>query len=209
MIKNSTFFSDYLVGRKTHYLWNSFTSSLFSADIDISQGSALSPILSVLFIALVFHIFKKRIKNLNILAFFLSFVDDRLFISQEKLFIKTNANFFCCYNIMSSLLNQFGLIVEHGKTENFHFSRLHGTFKDLRQIDSPILQSKVMWKYLGFIFNKKLSFQQHINFYMNKALFIVKCMKILENLNWRLLPYQKCLLYRTCVLFITLYSISL
>jgi len=79
--------------------------SLFSADVGDSQGSVLSPILSVLFIALIFHIFEKRIKNLNILASFLSFVYDELFISQEKSFIKTNANLFCCYNIMLLLLN--------------------------------------------------------------------------------------------------------
>ena len=29
---------------------------------------------------------------------------------------------------MLSLLEQFGLIVEYGKTEVFHLSRLHGTF---------------------------------------------------------------------------------
>jgi len=121
-------------------------SSPFSVDICVSQGSALSPILSALFIAPIFHIFKKRLKNLNILALFLSFVDNELFISQEKSFIKTNVNFFCCYNIMSLLLNQFGLIVEHRKTEIFHFSRSHGIFNpsalDLSQTSSLILQPK-------------------------------------------------------------------
>ena len=47
---------------------------------------------------------------------------------------------------MSSLLEQFGLVVEHGKTEVFHFSRLHSIFSplslDLSQISSPILHSK-------------------------------------------------------------------
>jgi len=184
--KISTFFSDYLVGRKTHS-WNDFMSSPFSVDVGVGQGSALSSILTAFFIALIFHIFEKRLKNINIPASFLSFVDDRLFISQEKSFIKTNANLFCCYNIMSLLLNQFGLIVEHEKTEIFHFSKSYRIFNplvlDLSQISGPILQHKDTWKYLGFIFNKKLSFQQHIDFYTNKALSTVKYMKMLENSN--------------------------
>ena len=52
----------------------------------IGQGSALSLILSTLYIASIFHIFEKRSKNIlpNIPVFFLSFIDDSLFISQEK-----------------------------------------------------------------------------------------------------------------------------
>jgi len=92
-MKISLFFSDYLVNRKTHYSWNGFTLFFFSVDVDVGQGLALSPILSVLFIAPIFHIFEKRIKNLKIPFSFLSFVDDGLFISQEKSFANTNANF--------------------------------------------------------------------------------------------------------------------
>ena len=114
------------------------------------------------FIALIFHIFEKRIKNLNIPIFFLLFVDNGLFISQEKSFVNTNTNIFCSYNIMTLLLNQFGLIVEHGKTEIFHFSRVYRAFNspalDLSQLGRPILYSKDTWKYLRFIFNRKLSF---------------------------------------------------
>jgi len=88
----------------------------FSVDVGVGQKSALSLVLSAIFITSIFHIFEKRIKNLNILVFFLSFVNNGLFISQEKSFIKTNANSFCCYNIMSLLLNQFSLVVEHRKT---------------------------------------------------------------------------------------------
>ena len=59
----------------------------YSANMDIGQGSALLPILLAIFIILIFHIFEKRIKNINIPIFFLLFVDDSLFISQEKSFL--------------------------------------------------------------------------------------------------------------------------
>jgi len=90
---------------------------IFTADVGVGHGLALFSILSALFIALVLYIFEKRIKNLKIPISLFSFVNDRLFISQEKYFDILNANLFCSYNIMSSLLEQFVLIVEHGKTK--------------------------------------------------------------------------------------------
>ena len=80
---------------------------------------------------------------------------------------------------------------------------------DLSSIGGPMLIPKTTWQYLGFILNRKLIFCQYINFYTNKALFIVKSMKMLGNSTHELLLYQKCLLYKTCVLFIVLYSFSL
>jgi len=73
-------------------------------------------------------------------------VDDGLFIVQDKSFTVSNSYLFCSYYVMSSLLEQFGLVIEHGKTEVFHFSRLHKSFNpsllSLIPLDSPILHSK-------------------------------------------------------------------
>jgi len=79
----SSFFSNYLISRKTQYIWNNFISSLFGINIGIGQGFALSPILSAPYISPIFHTFEKRTKNLipNISVSFLSFIDDGLFIS--------------------------------------------------------------------------------------------------------------------------------
>jgi len=44
------FFSNYLVGRKTHYFWNSFSSPSFNVNIGVGQGLALSPILLALYL---------------------------------------------------------------------------------------------------------------------------------------------------------------
>ena len=58
-----------------------------------------------------------------------------------------------------------------------------------------------IWRYLSFIFDRKLLFCQHINFYTNKAILTVKCIKILRNFTWGLIPQQKQILYRSCILF--------
>ena len=183
--KISQFFQNYLVDRKTKYLWNTFFSQFFNVDICVRQSSALSPILLALYLSPIFHIFEKRVKNLKILISVISFVDNGLFISQNKSFTISNSHLFCGYHIISSFLNQFGLVIEHGKMEVFHFSRTYGAFNspqlDLSILGGSILHPKETWYYLGFIFNRKLIFRKYINFYANKVISTVKCIKILRN----------------------------
>ena len=156
------FLSNYLVSRKTWYFWNNFSSSLFNVDVRVGQGSALSSILSALYFAPVLYILEKRLKSLKIPISMLSFIDNGLFCTQSKSFSFLNSLLFCSYNMVSILLQKFGLTVEHSKTEVFHFSRSHGSFNppplNISTLESPILYPKEVWKYLGFIFNKKLSF---------------------------------------------------
>jgi len=135
----STFFSNCLINRKTQYIWNNFVSSSLRADIGVGQDSALSPILSTLYIALIFYTFEKRTQNilLNIPISTLLFVDNSFF-------------------------GQFGLMIKHGKSEVFHFSRSIKNFNplllDLSLLRGSILQAKDNLRYLEFIFDRKLSF---------------------------------------------------
>jgi len=78
--KVSNFFKNYLVGRKTKYLWNSFFSLFCNVDVGVGQGSALLPILSALYFSLIFYILENCLKNLEIPISILSFVNDGLFI---------------------------------------------------------------------------------------------------------------------------------
>ena len=71
------------------------------------------------------------------------------------------------------------------------------------------MRSKDLWRYLGFIFDRKLLFHKHINFYANKAISTVKCMKLLGNSSRGINPLQKRLLYRCCILPIVLYGFQL
>ena len=189
------FFSKYLINRKTNYLWNSFSSSIFNINIGVGQDLALSPILSALYLSSFLYILEKRLKNLKILISIISFIDDGLLISQDKSFDMSDLHLFCSYNIMSNLLDKFGLIVEYSKTEVFHFYKLHSLFNspplDLSLLGGPILTPKNYWKYLGFIFDRNLMFHQHINFYSNKALLSVKCMKLLGNSSCGITPVQR------------------
>ena len=145
--------------------------------------------------------------------FILLFVDDGLLVAQKKSLIASNYFLFCNYHITFFLLEKLRLIIKYRKIEMFHFSRSHGVFEppslDLSPLGSPILCPRNMWHYLRFIFNRKLSFCQHINFYANKAISIVKYMRMLRNSVHGLVSNQKWLLYRSYVFSIALYRFQL
>ena len=119
--KISMFFENYLAERKTKYLWNDFISPLFNINVGVGQGSALSPILSALYLSPIFLSLENCLKILKIPISIISFVDDGLFISQNKSISHLNTNFFYGYNIILSLLSKYGLVIEHRKTDVFIF----------------------------------------------------------------------------------------
>ena len=78
----------------------------------------------------------------------------------------------------------FGLVMEHDKSEIFHFSRAHNDLNpelDLSAIGAPTLKPKTYWRYLGFYFDRRLSFKEHVRHYSTKALSTVKAMGMLGN----------------------------
>jgi len=96
--KVEQFFSNYLVGRRIQYYWSNFSSQFFNVDVRVGQGSALSPILSALYISLVFYILENHLENLKIPISVLSFVDDSLFVAQSKSLTILNSFLFYSYN---------------------------------------------------------------------------------------------------------------
>jgi len=127
-------------------VWNNFSSPSFEVNVRVGQESALSSILSALYLTLFLYILEKQLKNLKIPISILSFVDDGLIIIQNKSLDISNSHLFCSYNVLSKLLNSFGLTIEHSKTEIFYFSRSQEFFNppplDLSLIGGPILWPK-------------------------------------------------------------------
>ena len=107
------------------------------------------------------------------------------------------------------------LVLEHDKSEVFHFSRA-------RRFNAPSidlgfapftgatpLKPKPVWRYLGFFFDRKLLFREHVKFYATKAFTTVKAMGMLGNSNRGVTPAQKRLLYRSCVVPVYTYGARL
>jgi len=85
---------------------------------------ALSPILSALYLFSLLKIFQKCLKNLKekISTDILSFVNNGLLVSQEKSFDLSFSFLLCSYNIISNILKDVGLAIEHSKSKVFHFT---------------------------------------------------------------------------------------
>ena len=92
--KVSAFFKNYLVSRKTKYLWNGFLSPFCNVDVSVGQGSASSPILSALYLSPIFHILEKWLKILKVPSSIVPFVDDGLLFHRTNLFLFQMQTFF-------------------------------------------------------------------------------------------------------------------
>ena len=150
--KVSNFFKNYLVGTKTSYCWNNFISPSFDINIGIGQGSVLLPILSTLYLFPIFHSLEKCLKILKIPISMISFVDNGLFISQNKSISYLNANLFCSYNVISFFFWNMVLLLNMGKLTFFtsldhmgHLILLLLTFLLLEVLCSSLKKSGNIW----------------------------------------------------------------
>ncbi|KAJ3518375.1 hypothetical protein NMY22_g13710 [Coprinellus aureogranulatus] len=116
------------------------------------------------------------------------------------------------YAFIHALFTAAGLVLEHDKSEAFHFTRARSGAD--RPIDlgfaphtgATPLRPKKFWRYLGFYFDQRLTFAEHIRYYSTKALTTVMAMRMLGNSTRGLSPRNKHILYRACVVPIATYG---
>ncbi|CAA7267560.1 unnamed protein product [Cyclocybe aegerita] len=145
----------------------------------------------------------------------LSFVDDGTILAQSKQLDDNNVGLRKAYKIIYLLFVAFALVLEHDKTELFHFSRRRDTYNPSLDLGyaphtgvTP-LKPKTYWRYLGFYFDCRLTFHEHVRYYATKAFTTMQAMRMLGNSTRGLSPKQRCLLYRLCVVPIATYSYRL
>ncbi|KDR74555.1 hypothetical protein GALMADRAFT_141581 [Galerina marginata CBS 339.88] len=205
------FFASYLVGRSTQYAWNGFVSPHRSADVGVGQGSALSPVLSALTLTLIMRLFEQH----RDACWLLSYVDDGTLIVQSKSLDINCLLLKKAYKVIFELFTQFALVLEHDKSEIYHFDRSRSDYNSSIDLGfAPFtgatpLKPKPFWRYLGFFFDCKLTFHEHVRFYSTKAFSSVKAMRMLGSSTRGLEPTEKRLLYRSCVVPIATYGYRL
>jgi Reverse transcriptase (RNA-dependent DNA polymerase) len=205
------FFASYLVGRSTMYAWNAFKSGPRPADVGVGQGSALSPVLSALCLAPIMRLFLQHAHACGLL----SYVDDGTLIVQSKSLDTNITALQQAYAVIFQLFTQFALVLEHDKSEIFHFDRSQDKYNPSIDLGfapytgATPLKPKPFWRYLGFYFDRKLTFHEHVRYYSTKAISSVKAMKMLGSSTRGLDPYHKRLLYRSCVVPIATYGYRL
>jgi hypothetical protein len=197
------FFRSYLVGRLTTYKWDNFTSGTFPSDVGVGKGSALSPVLSALCLAPVLKLFGRSVVGRWVDL--MSYVNDSTFIVSSW---KVEDNLLLLkevYGFVHNAFSSLGLVLEHDKSEVFHFSRAQRFSNPAIDLGFALyskatpLKPKPIWQYLGFFFDRKLLFREHVRFYSTKAFTTVKAFNMLGNSSRGITALQKRLLYRTCV----------
>jgi len=114
------FFCSYLTGHKTMYKWDDSVSGLFAADIGVGQGSGLSPVLLGLYIGPVLKLFSFEPISKEVQL--LSYVDDGTVLTQSTHLMQNLPKLTAAYGIIYRLLTALGLVLEHDKSEVYHFS---------------------------------------------------------------------------------------
>jgi hypothetical protein len=207
------FLHSYLVGQRTMYKWDSFTSDPFAADVGVGQGSAMSPMLLALYLMLIMRRF--RASDISHRVNLMSYVDDGTIIAQSRRVEDNLPLLKEAYGWLFRAFESLGLVLEHDKSEVFHFSRARsfvGPAIDLRYAPytgTTPLRPKPVWRYLGFFFDRKLQFKEHACFYMTRVFTQVRAMGMLGNSVRGLEPNQKRLLYRSCMVPVIMYGFRL
>ena len=248
-----TYFEDYLVNRNTAFIFNNQTLPEQPFSVGVGQGSALSPILSGLYIAPAIHAASPLFHTIplgthtiqqpitpvkgethanEVIQFF---VDDGLILVGANLppeETKADPQMQLCINtilikhIYLSLLNQLhrlGLSAETDKLELMHFRQRRkkdtgwSTTEPLgpslhikgEQGEKLVIKAKTSMRYLGFYFDPKLSFREHIRFYTTKGMSVVATLSALGNSVRGLSPQDKRRIYISNVIPLMTYGAQL
>ncbi|KXN83939.1 hypothetical protein AN958_00790 [Leucoagaricus sp. SymC.cos] len=96
------------------------------------------------------------------------------------------------YGFVCELFVVFRLVLEHNKSELFHFSCFNNDNNPSIDLgyasytgDSS-LHPNTYWRYLGFYFDHQLNFCKHVWYYSTKAISTVHTIGILGNSLWGL-----------------------
>lgn len=224
------FFTEYLVGRITTFRYNGTDFTPCDFNVGLGQGSALSPILSGLYIAPALHACAPVAQSPSANASLQFFVDDGL-ISVAAPLLAPNAPLFgqlCVNNAilahlftsLMSYMSRLGLGIEHDKLELMHFvkprtpaaSESHPLGPDIvicADNEQARVRPKSIMRYLGFFLDPSLSFRHHVKTYTAKACSTVQAYRMLGNSVRGMSPPDRRRLYISNILPIALYGAQL
>lgn len=224
------YFANYLGGRTTQFLYNGQLMDPVDFTVGVGQGSALSPILSALYIAPVLHHSAQIHHAVHANASLQFFVDDGLISvaappidrtdSAYQRLLTNNAILSHLFHSLAQGLLRLGLHIEPDKLEVMHFTRTsYAAFPSdqplgpdlalrLRDTVTRVAPQPVM-RYLGFFLDPQLTFRPHVRHYVNKACSTVHAFRILGNSVRGLRAPQRRSLYISNILPVALYGAQL
>ena len=187
------FISNFLSNRHFKVKVNSTLSESFPQENGVPQGSILSPIL---FNIKINNIVKSVLGNVNASLF----VDDfALYIEGKHLPYLERAMQLCIDKVQKWVTDN-GFKFSTSKTVCIHFHRKRGLLAEpsLFLNKSPI-KTKTEAKFLGIIFDQKLSFIPHIKDLKQKCLKAMNILRVLGHTDWGADKETLLKLYRTLI----------
>ena len=208
-----TFFRDYLAGRRSCFRWGNAVSPWFDLPaVGAGQGSALSPVLTNIYISPALHVLSppRATQSSSAIQFY---VDDGLWIVTTPSIAENCRILQEKHRDTSTVLARLGLVTEDDKSELMHFAcTCLARSQDMRLplVLSPTLsiEPSDVWRYLGFRLDSKLTFRAHVAHFAERATTTISAMLMLGNSVRGLSAMQRRTLYISCVLPLLTYGVQ-
>ena len=187
------FIENFLTDRSFQIRIGSTLSDSFKQEMGVPQGSILSPLLFNIKINNIVNNVRQGIdKSL--------FVDDFSISAKGKTLAGVERQLQLCINQIQKWVEENGFKFSSTKTECIHFHRKQNQNIDpvINLYNQPIKVSKQV-KFLGLIFDTKLSFLPHIKYVKEKCQQGLNILKVISHTDWGADRQTLLLLYRSLV----------
>ena len=172
------FIENFLSDRTFNVRLGAVLSDLHEQEMGVPQGSILSPTL--------FSIkMNSIVKALNPGVDCSLYVDDFLICYKSKHMQTIERQMQLCLNKIQNWADENGFHFSKSKTVCMHFCNKRKLHPDpTLLLDGTALPVVEETKFLGLIFDNKLSFKPHINYLRNKCLKALNLLKVVSSLDW-------------------------
>ena len=172
------FISNFLSNREFRVRLGTIGSNLYSQEEGVPQGSILSVTLFSLKINSIVHCLSDGV-DCSL------YVDDFLICYRGKQMHTIERKLQLCLKKIQEWAEENGFRFSKSKTVCMHFCTLRKEHADptliLNGTEIPLVEE---FKFLGVIFDKKLSFKSHINYIKVKCSRALNLLKVVSNMNW-------------------------
>ena len=208
--------SSFLLDRMVRIRLNDYTSPLSELKIRVPQGSPASPILSCLYSSEVIETFNRSFisSGLSIPISLRSYIDDVGFLAISDSLEENVITLKATLNKAQLLFTSIGMKINPDKLDLMHFSnrRGHNSSPSLSAIingQQVTISPPKFIRWLGFYFDRKLTFNDHTKIMCTKASNVVSSLSCLGNTMTGMTPNHLCLLFKTCVVPVMTYGCQL
>jgi hypothetical protein len=196
--------TSFLAERRIKLRFNNVLSEERLQPVGVPQGSPLSPVLSIAYMAPLLA----KMANWNNSSLGM-YIDDGLLFACAETWDDISTLLRACYSVCMNWLGKVGLAIEPEKTELMFFQKPYERnpmpspsrlILPDQEINSYFTVAPVEnLRYLGFFINRRLKWEHHIRTMCNRARASIKALMVLGNsirglsmANWRLVLNAVC-----------------